>query len=201
MKMGLRKAFHRRPARGDGRHVSPSRIDRHSSGLQLFNLVRTVPTGSTPSTPRQRIQGHGNSHAVGSTPKKRLYYAMTQSKTAARRLLSATNVNSCSICTTTTTSSRLYSSISSSPTTLVFRRKVLATSTLAHPVQVRRYAQPATAPSPDAYEESSTRNPASNKDAAQFPFPSKKNPSPYEIMHLPMSADPKDIKQRCKLTF
>ncbi|KAJ9117750.1 hypothetical protein QFC20_000028 [Naganishia adeliensis] len=63
-------------------------------------------------------------------------------------------------------------------------------------MQVRRYAQPATAPSPDAYEESSTRNPASNKDAAQFPFPSKKNPSPYEIMHLPMSADPKDIKQR-----
>lgn len=65
-------------------------------------------------------------------------------------------------------------------------------------MQIRRYAQAATAPSPeDNIDTASTRR-ARNPDAAQYPFPSKKNPSPYEILHLPTSADPKDIKQRCK---
>lgn len=124
---------------------------------------------------------------------------MTQSKTgAARRLLSTTtNLNSCSFCT---------ASIAATSTSMLWSRGVRppTAQSSARPgrpatpaTQIRRYAQPATAPLPDAFEESNTKRSAST-DAAQFPFPSKKNPSPYEILHLPTTADPKDIKQRCK---
>ncbi|KAJ9120068.1 hypothetical protein QFC22_002966 [Naganishia vaughanmartiniae] len=37
---------------------------------------------------------------------------------------------------------------------------------------------------------------SSNPDASQFPFTNVKNPSPYEVMHLPTTADPKEVKQR-----
>ncbi|KAJ9103802.1 hypothetical protein QFC21_002264 [Naganishia friedmannii] len=68
--------------------------------------------------------------------------------------------------------------------------------------QFRSYAQPAFMPSPDepSYNESanSGRRASSSihPEATQFPFTKVKNPSPYEVMHLPTTADPKEVKQR-----
>jgi hypothetical protein len=135
-------------------------------------------------------------------------FAMTPpGAAAARRLVSnSTNVKSCYHCilNTGSTPSRMHSawSICSTPIPSYLKhikRPVKSVIRVATPsTQRRRYTQPATAPSPDDFhfdQSISRRTPS--PDATQFPFPSKKNPSPYEILHLSTTADPKEIKQRC----
>jgi hypothetical protein len=82
------------------------------------------------------------------------------------------------------------------------------------PLQTRGYAQPASNPDQDDGSvrhgaESDPQNSASDagpsrrggmsaEDKAKWAFPSKPNPSPYDILHLPKTASKSEIKQNCE---
>lgn len=118
------------------------------------------------------------------------YRIMPRPRDTAQRLLASSGY-ACRYCPATTLRASTLRFTSTTPSPLISypRRSV---------TQLRQYAQAATAPTPESTtDEPLTPRRRNNPDGAQYPFPSKKNPSPYEVMHLPTTADPKDIKQRC----
>ena len=124
-------------------------------------------------------------------PLQERYHTMPRPQDTAQRLL-ASRGYACRYCSATAS---WASALRFTPTT----PSPLTPYTRSIP-QLRHYAQAATAPTPDpTIDEPPTPRRRHNPDGAQYPFPSKKNPSPYEVMHLSTTADPKDIKQRCTL--
>ncbi|GHJ83845.1 hypothetical protein NliqN6_0247 [Naganishia liquefaciens] len=122
---------------------------------------------------------------------------MPRPRDTAHRLL-ATSGWACHYCSTTTLRAPImpFTSTLTTTTTTTSVGKTSSFPTTMTPI--RRYAQAATAPSSEetADDEPPPSRRARHPEGAQYPFPSKKNPSPYEILHLPTTADPKEIKQR-----
>jgi hypothetical protein len=165
-------------------------IDRRS--VSSLSALECVAIGSAATQKRDNDKIQTRSRPSNTNEHKRSKMTRPRPDTA-RRLLSTSNSYSCHYCSA---ASKIPTLRLSSTTPTIFNSRT--PPALRNMPQIRHYAQAATAPSPDENIDEPAPRRARNPDGAQYPFPNKKNPSPYEIMHLPTTADPKDIKQRCK---